>query len=69
MDPINITLLTIGTASCIGLAWLSGYNNGQRSARPAAANLSVSGLLAAENARRPKAAKIRRKATRKAVRA
>lgn len=69
MDPIIITLLTIGTASFVGLAWLSGYHNGQRSVRPAAANLSVSSLLAEENVRRPKAAKIRRKATRKAVRA
>lgn len=68
MDPINITLLTIGAASFIGLAWLSGYNIGQSSERTLA-NKRINGLLAAENARRPKAAKIRRKATRKAVRA
>jgi hypothetical protein len=72
MDPITITLVTVGGAALVGLAWMSGYDLGKSAgvtSERTLANQRINGLLAEENARRPKAAKNRRKAQRKAVRA
>jgi hypothetical protein len=73
MDPLTVTLATLGTASLVGLAWLGGYEwgcaNGITAERENA-NRRVRGLLDTINTRPPsKAAKNRRKAARKAVRA
>lgn len=72
MDPLSITLITVGAAALVGLAWMSGYDIGKTAgvtSERALANQRINGLLAEENNRRPKAAKNRRKAQRKAVRA
>lgn len=72
MDPLTIILATIALAAVAGLAWLGGYEigaaNGVASERELA-NRRINGLLAEENNRKPKSAKNRRKAQRKAVRA
>jgi hypothetical protein len=68
MDPITIILLTVGAAALIGLAWMSGYDIGKSAgvtSERTLTNQRINGLLAEENARRPKAAKNRRKAARK----
>jgi hypothetical protein len=72
MDPLTIIIATGCVASLVGLAWLAGYQLGQASGEVSGleqANRRVNGMLDAINTRRPKAAKNRRKAARKAVRA
>jgi hypothetical protein len=80
MDYLTIIMLTMATAGLVGLAWLSGYEFGSNDATTserALANTRINGILrehakdvvAYENNRKPKAAKNRRKAARKAVRA
>ena len=69
MDIVTLTLITIGAASLVGMAWLGGYqlglSNGQRPPR----RPTVAELVNELTPRRPKAAKNKRKAARKAVRA
>ena len=72
MDPLTIILATIALAAVAGLCWLGGYELGQATARDAATSPrrpTVAELINELKPRRPKAAKNRRKATRKAVRA
>jgi hypothetical protein len=72
MEPTNIILATLALAALVGLAWLGGYELGQANgvtAERQSANRRVNGVLDLLNNRRPKAAKNRRKAQRKAVRA
>ena len=68
MDIVTLTLVTIGAASLVGMAWLGGYqlglSNGQRTPR----RPTVAELVNELQPRRPKSAKNKRKAARKAVR-
>lgn len=66
MDPLTITLATVGAAALIGLAWMSGYDIGKSSER-ALANRRVNGAIASmreviakENKRKPRSAAKRR---------
>jgi hypothetical protein len=72
MEPTTIILATLALAALVGLAWLGGYELGQANgitAERQSANRRVNGVLDSLNSRRPKAARNRRKAARKAVRA
>lgn len=72
MDTLTIVLGIVAVATLIGLAWLGGYELGTASGANAErelANRRVNGVLDSLNNRRPKAAKNRRKAARKAARA
>ncbi len=72
MDYFTIILVTAAALGFIGLVWLAGYEIGRTSgldAERTLANRRINGLLEDINNRRPKAAKNRRKAARKAVRA
>ncbi len=72
MDTTTIILATVALLAFVALAFMGGYElgnaNGTDNER-ALANKRINGLLADLNTRRPKAAKNRRKAARKAVRA
>ena len=71
MEP-TIILATLALAALVGLAWLGGYELGQANgitAERTSANRRVNGVLDSLNSRRPKSAKNKRKAARKAVRA
>jgi hypothetical protein len=72
MDTLSILAAIAAFAALGGLAWLGGYELGQANgitAERQSANRRVNGVLDSLNSRRPKAAKNRRKAARKAVRA
>jgi hypothetical protein len=80
MDTLTIIMLTAAGLGLTALVWLSGYEMGTNEAgrsERALANRRINGILAEhardvvayENNRKPKAAKNRRKAGRKAVRA
>ncbi len=69
MDIITLTLVTIGAASLVGMAWLGGYQLGLSNGQRAPRRPTVAELVNELTPRRPKAAKNRRKAARKAVRA
>lgn len=73
MDVLTIGIGTIAALGLVGLAWLGGYELGCSRATEAERQLSnrrVGGLLDSMNQRPPaKAARNRRKAARKAVRA
>lgn len=81
MDPITIIIATAALLGFVALAWIGGYELGVAEGTDrerSLANTRINGLLknqhardvvAYENARKPKAAKNRRKAARKAVRA
>jgi hypothetical protein len=72
MEPISMILAALALAALVGLAWLGGYELGTASGASAEremANRRVSGVLDSLNSRRPKSAKNKRKAARKAVRA
>jgi|688.fasta_scaffold153281_3 hypothetical protein len=72
MDTLTIILATVALLAFVALAFMSGYELGTTNGidtERALANKRVNGLLAdLNNTRRPKAAKNRRKAQRKAVR-
>ena len=71
MEP-TIILAALALAALVGLAWLGGYELGTASGASAEremANRRVNGVLDSLNSRRPKSAKNKRKAARKAVRA
>lgn len=68
---MTIVLGIVAVATLVGLAWLGGYELGTASGANAErelANRRINGVLESVNSRRPKAAKNRRKAARKAVR-
>jgi hypothetical protein len=67
MDYMTIILGTTALAALVGLAWMGGYELGQASAKPR--RPTVAELVNELKPRRPKAARNRRKAARKAVRA
>lgn len=72
MDYTTIILSVMAVGALVALAWLGGYELGTASGANAErelANRRVRGVLDSLNNRRPKAAKNRRKAARKAVRA
>ena len=72
MDYTTIILTVMAVGALVALAWLGGYELGTASGANAErelANRRVNGVLDSLNNRRPKAAKNRRKAARKAVRA
>jgi hypothetical protein len=72
MDTLTIVIGTVAVAVLMGLAWIGGYEIGTASGANAErelANRRVNGVLDAINNRKPKAAKNKRKAARKAVRA
>jgi hypothetical protein len=72
MDTLSIIAVIAAFAALGGLAWLGGYELGQANgitAERQSANRRINGVLDSLNSRRPKAAKNRRKAARKAVRA
>jgi hypothetical protein len=71
MDTLTIILCTVGVGTIVALAWLGGYEIGISagvSAERESANRRINGVLDSINTRKPKAAKNRRKAQRKAVR-
>lgn len=72
MDTLTILIAIAALAATAGLCWLGGYELGQANARDAARlprRPTVTELINDLKPRRPKAAKNRRKAQRKAVRA
>jgi len=72
MDYTTIILSVTAVGALVALAWLAGYELGTASGANAErelANRRVNGVLDSLNNRRPKAAKNRRKAARKAARA
>jgi hypothetical protein len=70
MDYMTIALGTAAIAALVGLAWLGGYELGQANAQDAPPRRpTVAELVNELKPRRPKAARNRRKAQRKAVRA
>jgi hypothetical protein len=70
MDYMTIALGTAAIAALVGLAWLGGYELGQANAQDAPPRRpTVAELVNELKPRRPKAARTRRKAARKAVRA
>jgi hypothetical protein len=72
MDTLTILLVIVGLAAFAGLVYLAGYELGQAdgvTTERESANRRINGVLDSINTRRPKAAKNRRKAQRKAVRA
>jgi hypothetical protein len=69
MDPVTVILITIGAASLVGLSWLGGYQIGLTNGQRATRRPTVADLINELPTRRPKAAKNKRKAARKAVRA
>jgi len=76
MDTLTIILLTVALSAFAGLAFIGGWELGitegadrQRAIQSRPARPTVTELIDNLNTRRPKAAKNRRKAARKAVRA
>jgi hypothetical protein len=72
MDTLTILLVIVGLAAFAGLVYLAGYELGQAdgvTTERESANRRINGVLDSVNTRKPKAAKNRRKAARKAVRA
>jgi hypothetical protein len=72
MDTLTILLVIVGLAAFAGLVYLAGYELGQAdgvTTERESANRRINGVLDSINTRKPKAAKNRRKAQRKAVRA
>jgi hypothetical protein len=72
MDTLSIIAVIAAFAALGGLAWLGGYELGQANgitAERQSANRRINGVLDSLNSRRPKSAKNKRKAARKAVRA
>jgi hypothetical protein len=69
MDYMTIALGTAAIAALVGLAWLGGYELGQANAQDAPPRRpTVAELVNELKPRRPKAARNRRKAQRKAAR-
>ena len=66
MDTLSILAAIAAFAAVGGLAWLGGYELGQANAQPR--RPTVAELVNELKPRRPKAARNRRKAQRKAVR-
>lgn len=66
MDTLSILAAIAAFSAIGGLAWLGGYELGQANAQPR--RPTVAELVNELKPRRPKAAKNRRKAARKAVR-
>ena len=66
MDTLTIIIGTIALAATAGLAWIGGY---QHATHSSPREVNIDALIEDLNNRRPKAAKNRRKAQRKAVRA
>jgi hypothetical protein len=69
MDYITIIVMTIAAVSLAGLSWLGGYQIGMSNGQRAPRRATVAELINELPPRRPKAARNRRKAARKAVRA
>jgi hypothetical protein len=72
MDTLNIILATSAALALVALVYMSAYDIGVRNGVARERRLAdrrIQGILDHENARRPKSAKNRRKAQRKAVRA
>lgn len=72
MDYLTIIIVSAAALGFVGLVWLAGYEIGHTAgldAERALANRRINGLLEDMNNRKPKSAKNRRKAARKAVRA
>ena len=70
MDYTTVILGTLALAALVGLAWMAGYELGQANAQDAPQRRpTVAELVNELKPRRPKAARNRRKAQRKAVRA
>jgi hypothetical protein len=80
MDYLSVIIIAAALLGFVGLAWVGGYELGMTEGidrERSLANTRINGILreraqdvvAYENNRKPKAAKNRRKATRKAVRA
>ena len=68
MDTTTIIIATLAATSIVGLAWLGGYRLGLASGVSAERELAdrrIAGLLAAENKRKPKSQKAKRKVARK----
>jgi hypothetical protein len=69
MDYTTVILGTLALAALVGLAWMGGYELGQANAQDAPPRRpTVAELVNELKPRRPKAARNRRKAARKAVR-
>jgi hypothetical protein len=69
MDYMTIALGTTALAALVGLVWMAGYELGQANSQDAPPRRpTVAELVNELKPRRPKAARNRRKAQRKAVR-
>jgi len=69
MEPMTLLIVVAAAIAVIGLAWVGGYQIGRQcgiSAERELADRRINGLLAQENARKPKSQKAKRKAARKA---
>ncbi len=66
---MTIILATVAVGALVALAWMGGYELGQINGQRAPRRPTVAELVNELKPRRPKAAKNRRKAQRKAVRA
>lgn len=64
MDYLTVIIGTLAVAGLVGMAWISGYQLGEASGIDAErdlANRRVNAVLAAENKRKPRAARRTRK--------
>jgi len=69
MNEINVIIATLTAMSIVALAWLGGYRLGLISGTNAERELAdrrIQGVLAHENARKPKSQKAKRKQARRA---
>ena len=65
---MTVLIVIAAAIAVIGLAWVGGYQIGHQcgiSAERDLANRRINGVLAQENARKPKSQKAKRKASRK----
>jgi hypothetical protein len=63
MDYLNVIIVTLAAMGVIGLAWLGGYQIGQScgiNAERELSNRRINGLLAQENARKPRTRRTRK---------
>jgi hypothetical protein len=70
MNELNVIIATLAAMSVVALAWLGGYRlglvNGTNAER-AFSDRRIQGVLAQENARKPKSQKAKRKQARRAT--
>lgn len=71
MNTLNIIWATVAAAALVALAWMSGYEIGNKAGKARGVALGdkrVRGVLDYENQRKPKSQRAKRKRARKAAR-